>query len=368
MALVAVDGRAVGSVCDAAAAIGERTALRLHFRPGLSMQQQRGLPLLAGGNLHPPRDEVVVSLTRNDTTSTTQRMCHHKGMASWNPWGLVLETATMQLQRTAMGSPASASPDIRGCTGMVLRKVRGTEVCTPADAEANVEEFPTITLHFSDKNMEQRQRGTPLLAEEGEQDDASDVIVILKRESTAWWVDWGIVLDGSTMSLLEVEKASLASSSAAIRGCLVLYEKEQQLHQSGPSSFRHDSNGFKEQSSSSRHDSSFRENSSSFSCSIQENEVGMAFVSHPVNTRRASAIAATATDVTPTHDIDGVDMWPAITGANTTNPRPWLPTTETSILNALGNGSILKLYTSAPKTNRWLANGTQLADDTPWDA
>ena len=32
------------------------------------------------------------------------------------------------------------------------------------------------------------------------------------------------------------------------------------------------------------------------------------------------------------HDVDGVDMWPAITGANTTSPRPWVPTTEGSIL------------------------------------
>ena len=42
------------------------------------------------------------------------------------------------------------------------------------------------------------------------------------------------------------------------------------------------------------------------------------------------------------HDVDGVDMWPSITGANTTSPRPWLPTTEGAILWQQPDGAIFK--------------------------
>eukprot|EP00662_Eupelagonemidae_sp_cell21_P035896 gene35896-6406_t len=54
------------------------------------------------------------------------------------------------------------------------------------------------------------------------------------------------------------------------------------------------------------------------------------------------------------HDIDGVDMWPAIVGTNTTNPRAtlgedgepaWVPTTNWSILAQFSNGTIVKLIT-----------------------
>ena len=45
---------------------------------------------------------------------------------------------------------------------------------------------------------------------------------------------------------------------------------------------------------------------------------------------------------TGTCDVDGVDMWPAITGVNKTNPRPWLPTTEDSILLQQPDGAIIK--------------------------
>ena len=54
------------------------------------------------------------------------------------------------------------------------------------------------------------------------------------------------------------------------------------------------------------------------------------------------------------HDIDGVDMWPAITGANASSPRPWLPTTETSILWQQSDGAILKFISQALPVNHTL--------------
>ena len=61
-----------------------------------------------------------------------------------------------------------------------------------------------------------------------------------------------------------------------------------------------------------------------------------------------------------------VDMWPAITGVNKTNPRPWLPTTEDSILLQQPNGAILKLITAAKQTNLFTANGlTQIHTTDP---
>ena len=62
---------------------------------------------------------------------------------------------------------------------------------------------------------------------------------------------------------------------------------------------------------------------------------------------------------TGTYDVDGVDMWPAITGHNTTNPRPWLPTTLDSILLQRPDGAILKLITNARQTNLFTADGLQ---------
>lgn len=38
------------------------------------------------------------------------------------------------------------------------------------------------------------------------------------------------------------------------------------------------------------------------------------------------------TDVFDGHDIDSVDVWPMVTGANTTNPREYLPVTEQTII------------------------------------
>eukprot|EP01052_Picozoa_sp_SAG31_P019268 SAG31_NODE_1398_length_8501_cov_5.407046_8_plen_121_part_00 len=38
------------------------------------------------------------------------------------------------------------------------------------------------------------------------------------------------------------------------------------------------------------------------------------------------------TDIYEGHDVDGVDIWPMITGENLTNPREYLPVTEQSII------------------------------------
>jgi arylsulfatase B len=69
---------------------------------------------------------------------------------------------------------------------------------------------------------------------------------------------------------------------------------------------------------------------------------------------------------TGTYDVDGVNMWPAITGANKTNPRPWLPTTEDSILLQQPNGAIMKLIVSERQTNLFTADGlTQIHTTDP---
>ena len=59
------------------------------------------------------------------------------------------------------------------------------------------------------------------------------------------------------------------------------------------------------------------------------------------------------------HDIDGVNQWPAIMGASPAPvPRPYVPTTSTSILWSAPNGTIYKLITSAYRSNRFHANGS----------
>lgn len=74
------------------------------------------------------------------------------------------------------------------------------------------------------------------------------------------------------------------------------------------------------------------------------------------------------------HDIDGVDVWPAITGTNHTHPRAnasapgqpaYFPTTIWSILAQYPNGTIMKLLTGAQQSNFFFPNGTQVYDDSP---
>ena len=65
------------------------------------------------------------------------------------------------------------------------------------------------------------------------------------------------------------------------------------------------------------------------------------------------------------HDIDGVNQWPAIMGASPVPvPRPYVPTTSTSILWSAPNGTIYKLITSAYRSNRFHANGSQYMDSS----
>ena len=42
------------------------------------------------------------------------------------------------------------------------------------------------------------------------------------------------------------------------------------------------------------------------------------------------------------HDVDSLDFWPAITGQNRTNPRPYLPVTAWTLLHEAGDGTMLK--------------------------
>jgi len=59
--------------------------------------------------------------------------------------------------------------------------------------------------------------------------------------------------------------------------------------------------------------------------------------------------------------IDGVDVWPLLTGANKTQPRPMTPTTEVSIISLP-----FKLIVGAGQSNYYDKNGTQLPS-TPND-
>ena len=63
------------------------------------------------------------------------------------------------------------------------------------------------------------------------------------------------------------------------------------------------------------------------------------------------------------HDVDGMDMWPAITGANASSPRPWLPTTGGTILWQQPDGTILKYLTDARRSRLFSPNGA--ATSTP---
>jgi len=62
--------------------------------------------------------------------------------------------------------------------------------------------------------------------------------------------------------------------------------------------------------------------------------------------------------------IDGVDVWPMLTGANTTQPRVLTPTTESSIVEATPT-TWWKLITLAGQSNYYYPNATQRQGNDP---
>jgi len=63
--------------------------------------------------------------------------------------------------------------------------------------------------------------------------------------------------------------------------------------------------------------------------------------------------------------IDGVDVWPLLTGSNATQPRTVTPTTEASIIETHGSKQWWKLVTLAGQSNYYNPNATQYAGSDP---
>lgn len=59
--------------------------------------------------------------------------------------------------------------------------------------------------------------------------------------------------------------------------------------------------------------------------------------------------------------VDGVDVWPMLTGTNTSQPRPITPITEVSIVDTSTAGKWWKLITLAGQSGYYTINSTQLA-------
>jgi hypothetical protein len=58
--------------------------------------------------------------------------------------------------------------------------------------------------------------------------------------------------------------------------------------------------------------------------------------------------------------IDGVDVWPLLTGANATQPRALTPVTEVSIVDAGSSAKWWKLITLAGQSGYYTPNATQV--------
>lgn len=64
------------------------------------------------------------------------------------------------------------------------------------------------------------------------------------------------------------------------------------------------------------------------------------------------------------HDIDGVNVWPMLTGVNTTQPRLLTPTTEVGIIEATPE-RFWKLIVLAGQSVYYTQNNTQTAGTDP---
>lgn len=63
--------------------------------------------------------------------------------------------------------------------------------------------------------------------------------------------------------------------------------------------------------------------------------------------------------------IDGVDVWPLLTGSNTTHPRKATPTSEAGIIETSGTKKWWKLVTLAGQSNYYTPNATQYKGSDP---
>jgi hypothetical protein len=59
-------------------------------------------------------------------------------------------------------------------------------------------------------------------------------------------------------------------------------------------------------------------------------------------------------------DCSGVDVWPLLTGANATQPRPLTPVTEVSIVDTSDHTRWWKLITLAGQSGYYTTNSTQV--------
>ena len=63
--------------------------------------------------------------------------------------------------------------------------------------------------------------------------------------------------------------------------------------------------------------------------------------------------------------VDSVDVWPLLTGANATQPRPVTPVTEVSVVDAASPANWWKLVTLAGQSVRYAANASQTPATSP---